>query len=324
MKQHQFLKDIDPRFQLLGWRVGVFAAVIGLIIISLIAVLAERQGLFNPKTRLHFVAESGAGLAPGLQVRLSGFRIGVVDEVSLNEQAKVDVEILVEERYMKWIKLDSIALLQQDGVIGDHFIEISGGSSNVAVMQEGGVLTFAATLGLSDIALDLRNRTLPIFDSVQQTFDYLNDPKGDIRQTLSNVQQLTAEVRQTREKIDQLLLRTDGLLDQEVRSNLQSSQQFLNRADLIASEVAQQMPSMLRSADASLRSVDSITQDASASMRILRSTVEQSAPMIPGMVRDGGDLLRRSDQTLEAVQQIWPLSRSLERPALTAPVVESR
>jgi phospholipid/cholesterol/gamma-HCH transport system substrate-binding protein len=324
MKQHQFLKDIDPRFQLLGWRVGLFAVVIALIILTLMGVLAERQGWFNAKTRLHFVAESGTGLTPGMQVRLSGFRIGVVDEVALNEQAKVDVAILVEERYMKWVKEDSLAVLQQDGVIGDHFIEIYVGSDKAKVMQEGGVLSFIKTLALGDIALDLRERTLPIISSVQDTLTYLNDPKGDVRQTISNVQQLTAEVRETRQVLDQVLLRVDGLLDQEGRKTLQSADQLLQRADVIASEVARQLPPLMNSAASSLRGVESVSADASASMRVLRSAVEQSAPQLPSLVRNGDQLIQRSDQTLEAIGQIWPLSRSLESAPLAAPKVESR
>ncbi|WP_410498419.1 MlaD family protein [Chitinibacter sp. S2-10] len=324
MKQHHFLKDIDPRFQLLGWRVGVFASVIALAVIVLLAVLAERQGYFNPKARLHFVAESGAGLAPGMQVRLSGFRIGVVDEVSLNDQAKVDVALLIENRYMKWVKNDALAILQQDGLIGDHFIEISGGSAKAPMMKVGGVLPFAPALGLADIALDLRNRTVPIFESVQQTLDYVNDPKGDIRQTLTNVQLLTAEVRETREKLNQLLESSDRLMNQEMKSTLRSADQLLVRADGIASEFAKQMPPILSGAASSVHNVQAITEDASATMRVLRRSVEQAAPQLPSLVRHGDELVRRTDQTVEAIQQIWPLSSSFERAPLTAPVAESR
>lgn len=324
MKQHHLLKDLDPRFQMLGWRVGIFAAVIGVIIVALLLTLAERQGFFNAKARLHFVAESGAGLAPGMQIRLSGFRIGVVDEVSLNEQAKVDVEILVEERYMKWVKTDSIAILQQDGLIGDHFIEISGGTAAAKKMEEGGVLSFVATMSLADIALDMRSRAEPIFESVQETLRYANDPQGDLRQTLKNVQQLSAELQQTRQKVDLLLMRADGLIDREARQTLTSADRLLNRADVIASEVGRQLPPIMNVAASSLQNVHVISKDASATMHVLRAAVEQAAPQIPGMVRNGDELIRRSNETVEAVQQIWPLSRQADRAPLLAPNVESR
>ncbi|WP_047393801.1 MlaD family protein [Chitinibacter sp. ZOR0017] len=324
MKNHQYLKDNDPRFHWLGWRVGVFALGIAILIITLLAVLAERQGLFNAKDRLHFVAESGAGLTPGMQVRLSGFRIGVVDEVALNEQAKVDVELLIEQRYMKWIKTDSIAILQQDGLIGDHFIEISGGGAKTPAMQEGGVLSFAPALGIADIALDLRNRTMPIFESVQQTLDYINDPKGDLRQTVHNVQQLTAEVRQTREKLDQILAHTDTLLDGEARQTLRSADQLLQRADQIASEVAQRTPQLLTQTASLVATANAIAQDASATMSQVRRVTEQAAPQIPGLVRNTDGLVRRSEQTLRAVQRIWPLSRTIEQAPVVVPAPESR
>ena len=206
MKQVVFLKDNDPRFKWLNWRVGMFVGLLSVLVLVLLFMLGERQGLFSRKDKIHFVAESGSGLQPGMQVRLSGFRIGVADQVKLNEEAKVDVTLLIEQQYMKWVREDSIAILQQEGLIGDHYIEIAGGTAKAKRLAEGGVLMFAPALGIADIAQNLSNRTLPMIDSVQQTFDYMNDPKGDLRLMFTNVQHLTAELRETREKLDLLLL----------------------------------------------------------------------------------------------------------------------
>ena len=89
---------------------------------------------------------------------------------------------------------------------------------------------------MADIAHDLKNRTIPIIDSVQTTLDYVNDPKGDIQQTLANVRQLTAELRETRVSVDRLLRRVDGLADKEVRDAVSQANQLLTRADAMASD----------------------------------------------------------------------------------------
>ncbi|MBM5570503.1 MULTISPECIES: MlaD family protein [Deefgea] len=324
MKQVVFLKDNDPRFKWLSWRVGVFVGVLSVVILLLLLVLGERQGLFSSKDKIHFVAESGSGLKPGMQVRLSGFRIGVADRVELNEEAKVDVTLLIEQQYMKWIKEDSIAILQQEGLIGDHYIEIAGGTAKAKRLSEGGVLMFAPALGIADIAQNLSNRTLPMIDSVQQTFDYMNDPKGDLRLMFANVQKLTADLHETREKLDQLLARVDGVVNVEARGTLRSADQMLRRADSVAAEVNAKLSPVLMGAASIVVSADSAAQDASATMSVIRKTVEHSAPRVPSLLRNTDELIYGGRQTLDGLQQSWPLNSMLAPIPLDVPAPESR
>ncbi|QZA79176.1 MlaD family protein [Deefgea tanakiae] len=324
MKHAIYLKDSDPRFKWLSWRVGVFVGVLACAFVLLLLVLGERQGLFTSKEKIHFVAESGSGLKPGMQVRLSGFRIGVADQVELNEQAKVDVTLLIEHQYMKWVKEDSIAILQQEGLIGDHYIEIAGGTSKAERLPEGGVLMFAPALGIADIAQNLSNRTLPMIDSVQQTFEYLNDPKGDIRLMFANVQQLTTEMRDTREKLDVLLARVDGVVDVEARTTLRSADKLLQRADNVAEELNSKLSPVLEGAASIVVSADSAAKDASATMSVVRKTVEQSAPRIPSLLRNTDELIYGGRQTLDGLQNSWPVKSMLAPVSLDVPMPESR
>ena len=154
----KLLRDTDPRFRFLNLRVILFAATVLFVLIALAVGVAVKQGMFVSKTRLHFIAEHGAGFAPGMQVRFSGFRIGVVDQVSLTEDAKVNVEFLVESQYTKWIKPDSTAQMLQDGLMGDYYLEMMGGSPNIPPVSEGDKVNFAPAQSLADIAHDLKNR----------------------------------------------------------------------------------------------------------------------------------------------------------------------
>ncbi|WP_028454652.1 MlaD family protein [Chitinilyticum litopenaei] len=318
------LRDQDPRFRLLGWRVGLTALLLLGILLVLAGFLGERSGLFRDKTRIQLLAENGTGLAPGLQVRLSGFRIGVVDDVQLNNEARVDVTLLIETRYMKWVKDDALAILQQDGLVGDHFIEIAGGSPAAKQLQEDGTLTFVPAMGLSDIAQDLRNRTLPLLDEMRNTMQYINDPQGDVRKTVANVQNMTAELRQTREQLSQLLLNLSNLSDGELRQTLQHTDALLQRTDQIAAELQQQLPGMLADTASGLASFKQTAADASATMALLRQTGEQAAPQIPGMVRNADELLYDAGATLNGLQQSWPLKSLLPPEPVVSFVPESR
>lgn len=320
----KLLKDTDPRFRYLNLRVIAFAGSILILLLAVAIGVAIKQGMFVSKTRLHFIAEHGAGFAPGMQVRFSGFRIGVVDKVSLTQDAKVDVEFLVESQYTKWIKPDSTAQMLQGGLMGDYYLEMIGGSPGLAPVREGDRVNFAPAQSLADIAHDLKNRTIPIIDSVQETLDYVNDPKGDIRKTVANVQQLTSELRETRERVDQLLLRIDGLADREVRTAIDHAGQVLARADALAAETQQRLPAVLDRAASGMVSLDATLREANAMAVVLRRAVDDSAPRLPGLIRNSDDLVRDSRDTLQGLQQSWPLNRMLAPAPLDLPVPDSR
>ncbi|GAB7126797.1 MlaD family protein [Silvimonas sp. JCM 19000] len=320
----KYLRDTDARFQWLGWRVAMFIAL-GLVCFGLLlGLLALKQGYFVSRTRLSFVAESGNGMNNGMQVRLSGFKIGVVDQVTLNDQAKVDVEMLIDDKYLKWVKPDSVALLQQDGLLGDHYIEVAGGTPGAAPIKEGGKLVFAPAMGLPEIAADLRQRTIPIIDSVHETLDYVNDPKGDIRGTLANVQAFSAELRETRKTLDQVLVNLEHVSKTELPATLVAStdaarqaQAVLNKADQVASEVAAHAPEIVAHANTAASEVAHITTTT-------RQAVDQAAPRLPGLVRNADALVQTGSELANGASHSWPFNKWISAPDASAPMPDSR
>lgn len=321
----KLLRDTDPRFQFLGWRVVLFMSAIFIALAVLGVGVALKQGMFVKKMPLIFFAEHGAGLNAGMQVRFSGFRIGVVDKVTLDEQARVNVQLKVEARYMKWIKADTTAQMQQDGLMGDYYLEMVGGSAKLPPLTAGGQVKFAPIgKGIAGVAEDIKDRAFPIIDSVQETLNYINDPKGDVRQIVANVRQLTTELQQTRSKVDQLLGRVDGLVNNEVRAAALNASQVLARSDAALAEVQTRLPLIMDRAASSVASVDAAARDASAMTAKLRATLDETAPKLPGLVRDTGNLVRDSNETLQGLQQSWPLNKMLTPVPLDAPVPDSR
>jgi phospholipid/cholesterol/gamma-HCH transport system substrate-binding protein len=318
------LKDADPRFRRLGLKIGLYSGGVTLLLLALAAMLAARKGFFEDKTHLYTVADRGNGLSAGMEVRFSGFRIGVVDRVALNEKAKVNIDLLVETRYLKWIKPDSKATLYQDGMIGDYIIEIVGGSARAAPVKEGAVLALDKPPGVADIALDLRDRVVPIIDSVQETLDYVNNPQGDVRQTLANVQLLTAELRETRTRVDQLLVRVDGLADHEVRGAIRNADRSLTRIESIASEVESRVPGLMNQVASSLAEVEAASRNANEMTATLKNAVNQTAPQLPKAVRHADTLIRNSNDTLDGLRKSWPLKNMVPAGELEAPVPDSR
>lgn len=285
------LADKDKRFRNLFGRAAIFL-VLAVSGIALTFVMAGvKKGIFTAKSSIHFIADSGQDLSEGMPVRLSGFKIGTVKNLSLDEVGRVQVEAGIEQKYLPLIKEDSVARLIKGGIIGgDVILEISRGSERRKAVAPGGTIRFERTGGVEDVALELRDRLLPIFGDLHQM---LSDPEGDMRQTLKNLREFSAEMRVTRKRLDALLEHTDAGVTGEALPMLRSLRQS-------ASQLDQSLPGLLRKADSTL---DNLKQTSET----IRSAVEQSAPQLPGLIGQTRDIV-------DGVSTSWPVKNMMPVP----------
>lgn len=265
--------ETDPRFRGLPLKVLAFV-LLGIAASSmLLFTLAARQGYFQPKTELRLEAASGSGLAPGMAVKLSGFKIGEVRSVALNERAQVDVVLRIEDRHLRWLKADSRAYVAREGLIGDSFLAVTGGSAQLAPLRQGESLLFEENPALADIAADLRSRTLPVIDGMTELLGYLNRPDGDFRVAFANLRALSGELRETRRQLDRLLAdldrlaredgpRTLGTIDSEVRAMSARVDASLTQLDEASRRAAGAIDSASPRLDRLLEDADAAARDA--------------------------------------------------------------
>ena len=185
------LRDDDARFERLERKVGFFvlAALAGLVL--MVVFIGVRQDLFTPKTRVHFVSDTGQDLNVGMAVKLSGFDIGKVERLALTENARVRVTLAIKSQYMKWIRTDSRARLLKEGVIGANIIEVTPGTDVTAQLAENSEIMFDRERGLSAVVDRLYAEIVPILN--------------DLKRVVHNADVLMAGLPQTREKLDVVL-----------------------------------------------------------------------------------------------------------------------
>lgn len=311
------LQQQDPRFRGLGLKVGLFIALAVLIAAALLLGLAVRQGYFAVKTPVHFEAASGQDLRPGMAVKLSGFKIGEVSKVELNEAARVDVEMQIEDRYMKWVKADSVATLAREGMIGDSIIGLSAGNPALPPLQKHEMLRFEAGRGIADIALDVRNRVVPVIDELHHFLNYANDPKGDLRQGIGQFRQLTAELRQTRKHIDSSIASLDQLQKEDGRQTLGQARQTLAQADATLQHLDQQLPALVQQANQSLQKLDQASAAAAQAAQKADTALSDARPRVNQLLEQSQGLVTDSRAAINAARTRWPFSGGVAAPAAT-------
>lgn len=296
----------DPRFQRLGLKLGLFIGAALLLCVAFLGAMAVRQGYFSPKTPVHFQADSGTDLRPGMAVKLSGFKIGEVRTVELNQQARVDVEMQIENRYLQWIKGDSVAMLAREGMIGDSFISISSGNPALPALAPEDRLRFVAGSSMGDIAIDVRNRVVPVIDELHGFLKYMNDPKGDVRGTFRELHALSQQLQQTRKQVDAALASVDRLAGQDVPATLAATRSSLAHADASLAELEKAVPALNAQATASLQKMDAATTAATEAATRATRLMDDTQPRMDRTLSEAEALLRDSRSAINAARTRWP------------------
>ncbi|MCK4910315.1 MAG: MCE family protein [Thermodesulfovibrionales bacterium] len=306
------MEEKDPRFVGIEKKVGIFIAVAVLSIAVAIVFIGLEREVFTAKAKIYFIADSGANLVPGQPVKFKGFRIGKIEDVSLNDRGMVEVRLSVLEDYLPFIKADSVATLKQEGVIGDSIISISQGSDDMDYIYDGGGVFFERATSIEDIANELKDQAEQAIDEIKKITSYITDPEGDIKTTIRNVRELTDEIKTTRKNVDNLLVTVKGDLSSALAnttSTLETVQSdvipqaisLMNTSEDTISNLYNDVQGIMDKADKSMDNVLTLTQE-------MKATAER----VPFAMEQGVELMEDTSEVLDAAKKTWPLNKNIE------------
>lgn len=304
------IKEEDPRFRNLRGKIAVFAAVAVLLVVFVVVLIGREHDLFTRKIELSFTADKGTGFTRGMPVKLSGFRIGRVSSIALNEEARVDVVLQVADKYRKWIRRDSIAKLVKEGIIGDAIVDISVGSPAMPQLEDGDHLAYVKVKALDELAADIAEKVKPVLIEVRDIIGYVNDPDGDIKQSMRNIRKLSRDLDGTRRSLDVLLTRTGDdvqLLSGRLTTTLDDAALTMRTADSTLGALDKRLPAML---DKTERILDN-TEKASADLERLTG---HAAVRVPAVIDKSERTMDEAAKVVDALKRTWPISSMIDEP----------
>ena len=306
------IKQQDPRFVHLERKIGIFALVAVLGVILVITVIGVQKDLFSAKYFLVFTVDRGTGFAKGMPVKLSGFRVGKITDMTLNEQAMVDITIEVAKKYSKWIRSDSTIKLVKEGLVGDSIVEVSVGSLDKSELKPGESITYLKTKGLDELADEIAEKVKPVLIEVRDIIGYINDPKGDLKKTVHNLEQLTRNLEKTRDNTDQLLITTTRNLESignRTTLLLDNTTRKIDALDVTKlNTTLDKLPPLLEKTDATMVHVKAISAET-------QKLAEQSFPLIPGLMTRTEELMFSTDRLINNMNNSWLLGGKSTAPA---------
>ncbi len=289
------IKTTDQRFVNIEKKIGLFVLIVGIGIVAAIVFIGVQQDVFSSKKSVYFVADSGKDLKDGLFVTLSGFKIGKVKRVFLDDISKVKVELSINSDYMKWIKTDSKAKLTKELPIGEGIIEILPGSPDSGAIAENGVIEFAKEQWFSAMTKDIEPFPISIKDIpamtklFQEIKDEIDPMLPDLKLTLANLSKLTNST---------VLLEGEGVLKNANKS--------FNDVVSITSQLADKMPAIIDKLDSSLAGTDKLME----SFEIVSSNI---LPQLSVLLDKGLEMTEDGEELVNALKKTWPISKQFKK-----------
>jgi len=115
--------------------VGIFVLV-GIICIGYLTIkLGKMEVIGDKHYMVHARFQSVSGLTTGAYVEMAGVKIGSVGSISLDPERKVAVVDMKIDKHVI-LSEDVIAAVKTSGLIGDKYIRLTPGSSDV-ILKDG-------------------------------------------------------------------------------------------------------------------------------------------------------------------------------------------
>jgi phospholipid/cholesterol/gamma-HCH transport system substrate-binding protein len=168
-------------------RLGAFIIVTLAILATGVFLIGSRESMFRPSYKIRADFANVAGLNEGADVRVGGLRKGSVKKIQLPNRpdGKVVVLMDLEKETQNIVKLDSVADIKSEGMLGDKYIEISFGSVDAEKLRGGETIGSQPPVDVSDL-----------FGKANQILDTAQASLQNVKGATSNINDISSKINQ--------------------------------------------------------------------------------------------------------------------------------
>ncbi len=161
-----------------GARLGLFVFLGTVLFVLAIFLVGNKDSLFVETIMVKAYFPTVEGLRTGAPVRLSGLDIGAVSSITLIEgtENRVEVVMRIENELRQFIRLDSEAFIETEGLVGKKIVSVTPGSPNQEVISDGGTIKARAPVSMA-----------AVIEETQSAISYFNDITKDLSEIVSKV-----------------------------------------------------------------------------------------------------------------------------------------
>jgi phospholipid/cholesterol/gamma-HCH transport system substrate-binding protein len=161
-------------------RIGLFTLAGMAVLLVGIFLIGARKNMFGNKYIIYGTFKNVSGLQPGNMVRFNGINIGTIQAINISTDSTVTVAMSLQTNVQRYIKIDAVAGIGSDGLMGDKLITITPGNHGTEPILDGG---FIATT----VPMDF-DKTLAKFNRVVDNATSITTAIADISGRISSGQ----------------------------------------------------------------------------------------------------------------------------------------
>ena len=256
-------------------------AAVGLFVIGGILLFAaglfligDRRMLFTDTFHVYAEFKQVAALDAGAKVRVAGVDAGEVEEISVppGPSGRFRVRMRVRSDLGPLIRTDSIASIQNDGLVGNKFVQIQTGTDAAPQIADQGTIQSREPFDVADLMLTMS-------DTLATVNKMLVEVQEGVEQALTAVTATATDA--------QVLMKDMGV---EVRTLLVSANRVSADVSTIVAQVRQGRGTLgkLLSDDTLYASVRAMSADAQKAVATVRQASEEARAAIADLRGDNG------------------------------------
>lgn len=197
------------------FKVGVLVVLISTLIAGMALKVSEGPGFLSSNKEYFFRTESAAGLVRNSAVKMAGIKVGVIDNIILEDgRAKIVVSL---DRHTKLTDSSRVEL-KSDGILGDKHVELVPGNPQDRELGSGSeLLAVDAKGGMDNIMADVGKLARSMNELMTNLTAALKnaDDKTSIGRIVLNIEKISADLKdvtgENKEKINDIVDRVRNL-----------------------------------------------------------------------------------------------------------------
>lgn len=325
-----------PALRQINRAVGAFVLVGALIVVATTLQASRLQRWFDPGDRLmvRLPREGSFGLRERAEVRMLGTSVGSVVHIKLDESGRMTALTEIRSEFASLVRADSKALIKKTfGVAGDSYLDISRGTTaptDLALISIEARPDEAPTEAIQQVVQELKDRAFPLIEEVRGAIKTwtdvgarLNDPDGQLRKTLVNIEGISEKINDGRGVVGKLL--SDDELAEHFRSVVFALDQTIEKiepvlenlnkvtgdtAEIVGTvrEEVRSLPGSMaeiRETVARLRELLGDLKEVSKQLPTITRDVKDAAAGVPALVLQAQSTLLEAEEFLQGLQRHW-------------------
>ncbi len=293
--------------------VGIFVLCALVIIFMLMFINSKTAHLFEDRITLNTYLTKAEGISTETPVKISGIEVGKVASLDIAPDHRIHVSLIIYKRYHPLVRSDSKAAVGKLSVLGKSVIDITAGSTDQALLEDGATIEVEEPLSVDELLAELTPVIQGVESSVKRFAAIMDkiEPQqvgsivSNLNESAQNIQQVTAQLNSAQGTIGMAI--NDDAFQQRFSSAITSIDNAFVQMDKRLTELEATSTNVSKSSE----DFPAITSEFKAVLNntnAMLTSVNVEMKQIPDLVTRMNVLMEETDRLLEGINNSWLFS----------------